>query len=231
MDIVLALHDIDRRVGIGLAYAVEPVQHAPHIPELPDPSVRMFGVRPALPEFLRVEPHDLISAARHDRVADRQDSESLGSDPRRDQADSRGAPSGHGACRQAVVQRDSRSRPRLRARFPRVTPNDLRRTFASWLIQGGVSNRIVADLLGHASTRMVDLVYGHLDDATRRAAIARLPSRCDAGVPNRVPRAGIPGAGGATPVATSAEISVENLVPRVGIEPTTRGFSVRCSTN
>ena len=118
-----------------------------------------------------------------------------------------------------------------RAGVPRVTPNDLRRTFASWLIQGGVSNRIVADLLGHASTRMVDLVYGHLDDATRRAAIARLPSSCDASVPNRVPRAGIPGAGGATPVATSAEISVENLVPRVGIEPTTRGFSVRCSTN
>src|ERR1051325_5873135 len=125
----------------------------------------------------------------------------------------------------------TRDLARARAGVPRVTPNDLRRTFASWLIQGGVSNRIVADLLGHASTRMVDLVYGHLDDATRRAAIARLPSRCDAGVPNRVPRAGIPGAGGATPAAASAEISVENLVPRVGIEPTTRGFSVRCPTN
>jgi integrase len=37
-----------------------------------------------------------------------------------------------------------------RAGVPRCTPNDLRRTFASWLIQAGESNRIVADLLGHS---------------------------------------------------------------------------------
>lgn len=39
-----------------------------------------------------------------------------------------------------------------RAELPRCTANDLRRTFASWLIQGGVSNRIVADLIGHGTT-------------------------------------------------------------------------------
>lgn len=57
-----------------------------------------------------------------------------------------------------------------RAEVPRCTANDLRRTFASWLIQGGVSNRIVADLMGHGTTRMVDMVYGKLDEATRHAA-------------------------------------------------------------
>jgi integrase len=118
-----------------------------------------------------------------------------------------------------------------RAEVPRVTANDLRRTFASWLIQGGVSNRIVADLMGHGTTRMVDLVYGRLDDATRHAAIAKLPSGCDAGVSHRAPQAGTGGTTGTPPDSGSDANSVGNWVPRVGVEPTTRGFSVRCSTN
>ena len=36
-----------------------------------------------------------------------------------------------------------------RAGVPRVTPNDLRRTFASWLVQSGVSLYVVSRLLGH----------------------------------------------------------------------------------
>lgn len=58
-----------------------------------------------------------------------------------------------------------------------VTPNDLRRTFASWMTQAGVDSKAVADLLGHTSTRMVDRCYGHLDDATYRRALATLPGR------------------------------------------------------
>lgn len=61
------------------------------------------------------------------------------------------------------------------AGLPRVTPNDLRRTFASWLVQAGKSNFVVARLLGHRSTKMVDLVYGHLDRATIADAVADLP--------------------------------------------------------
>ena len=118
----------------------------------------------------------------------------------------------------------------LRAGVPRVTANDLRRTFASWLIQGGVSNRIVADLLGHTTTKMVDLVYGRLDDATRAAAIARLPG-CDAGVTRTVPSGGAGGTPGTAAGVAGPANTVGDLVPRVGIEPTTRGFSVRCSTN
>ncbi len=62
-----------------------------------------------------------------------------------------------------------------RAGVPRCTANDLRRTFASWLVQAGVSLLIVSRLLGHKSTRMVDLVYGQLADATLASAIGRLP--------------------------------------------------------
>lgn len=47
-----------------------------------------------------------------------------------------------------------------RAGCPRVTWNDLRRTFASLLVQAGVAPHLVAKLLRHKSTAMVDRVYG-----------------------------------------------------------------------
>lgn len=59
--------------------------------------------------------------------------------------------------------------------MPVVSPNDLRRTFASWLKQRGLDSYTVARLLGHSSTKMVELVYGKLDDRTFEAAIAKLP--------------------------------------------------------
>lgn len=62
-----------------------------------------------------------------------------------------------------------------RAGVPRVTPNDLRRTFASWLVQAGESNFVVSKLLGHSTTKMVDLVYGQLNTATLRSSVAKLP--------------------------------------------------------
>lgn len=61
------------------------------------------------------------------------------------------------------------------AKLPRVSPNDLRRTFASWLKQSGVDSLTVAHLMGHSSTRMVELVYGRLSDDTYRAAVAQMP--------------------------------------------------------
>lgn len=61
------------------------------------------------------------------------------------------------------------------AQVPRVTANDLRRTFASWLVQAGESNFVVSRLLGHTTTKMVDLVYGQLTAETLRTAISKLP--------------------------------------------------------
>lgn len=56
-----------------------------------------------------------------------------------------------------------------------VSPNDLRRTFASWLVQHEVPLLTVATLMGHSSTRMVEKVYGKLSKANLEAAIAVLP--------------------------------------------------------
>jgi integrase len=56
-----------------------------------------------------------------------------------------------------------------------VSPNDLRRTYASWLVSAGVSTYVAARLLGHSSTRMVEAVYGHLADGALLAAAGALP--------------------------------------------------------
>lgn len=59
--------------------------------------------------------------------------------------------------------------------IPFVSPNDLRRTFASWLVQQGVPLLTVATLMGHRSTRMVEKVYGRLSAKNMDDAIAVLP--------------------------------------------------------
>ena len=64
----------------------------------------------------------------------------------------------------------------VRAGVPRVTPNDLRRTFATWLKQSDVDSAVVAAMMGHSSTAMVDRVCGKLDEASYRRAIAKLPN-------------------------------------------------------
>lgn len=124
--------------------------------------------------------------------------------------------------------------------LPEVTPNDLRRTFASWMVQAGVPLLVVARLLGHSSTRMVERVYGHLSEQSLRSAIDAL-SGCAAGVQRTVLSDGTEGtrgtAGGAGAAPASLSISVEESalssareglekVPSPGIEPGTRGFSV-----
>ena len=56
-----------------------------------------------------------------------------------------------------------------------MTANDLRRTFASWLKQQGVDSMVVARLMGHTTSAMVERVYGHLNDKTLREATNTLP--------------------------------------------------------
>jgi integrase len=45
--------------------------------------------------------------------------------------------------------------------FPTLRPNELRHSCASLLSDEGVPNELVADLLGHTTTRMVDQTYRH----------------------------------------------------------------------
>lgn len=113
----------------------------------------------------------------------------------------------------------------------KLSPNDLRRTFASWLVQAGVPLLVVAKLLGHSSTRMVEKVYGHLSDTSLRDAIDRLPG-CAAGVQPTLLQEGATGTDGTAVAALLVEEGRETAagspvltVPSPGIEPGTRGFS------
>ncbi len=51
------------------------------------------------------------------------------------------------------------------AGIARVTPNDLRRTFATWLRQSGVTPDIIGAALGHTTSRMAEVVYGRIKPA------------------------------------------------------------------
>ncbi len=130
-----------------------------------------------------------------------------------------------------------------RAGIERCSPNDLRRTCATWLRAAGAPNDLVAPVLGHADTRMVDRVYGRLsvDDLACRLATATVDSlellvvrlallgisalielarRCSADASDSGDLARPAGLLGAKNPAILGE-----SVPRDGIEPPTRGFS------
>lgn len=53
-----------------------------------------------------------------------------------------------------------------RAGIPAVTPNDLRRTHATWLRMAGVEPSLIAGVLRHRDSRMVERVYGRVDPRT-----------------------------------------------------------------
>jgi integrase len=117
-----------------------------------------------------------------------------------------------------------------RAKIDKVTPNDLRRTFASWLKQAGEDSYAVAKLLGHTSSRMVEMVYGRLDERAMASTVARLPGStggCVNSVPETRGRTGKSGQDGIAAAARSpSEMSVSEVLG-AGIEPATRGFSIR----
>lgn len=59
-----------------------------------------------------------------------------------------------------------------RAKIDRCSPNDLRRTMALWLRAAGASPDVVGTILGHTTSRMVELVYARL--ARRPEELRRL---------------------------------------------------------
>lgn len=73
--------------------------------------------------------------------------------------------------------------------FDPVTPNDLRRTYASWLAQEGVPLHTAAKLMGHGSTAMLERVYARLAHGTLRDAVAKLPSAVAGAKPPEPPAA------------------------------------------
>lgn len=78
----------------------------------------------------------------------------------------------------------------VRLKLPRLSPNDLRRTTATWLRQAGAAPHLIALVLGHADSRMVERVYGRmpvddLADALRRGTSAHEPERAAEVIPLR----------------------------------------------
>lgn len=76
------------------------------------------------------------------------------------------------------VNRDLKAACR-RAKIDKASPNDLRRTFGSWLVQAGVPLAVARRLMGHASVKMLDMVYGQVDQKTLANAVALLPGKTD----------------------------------------------------
>ncbi len=64
-----------------------------------------------------------------------------------------------------------------RAGLERLTPHDLRHTAASFFISEGANPWMLAEILGHSDTRMIDRVYGHLFDKDRHSLRERMSRR------------------------------------------------------
>jgi integrase len=111
-----------------------------------------------------------------------------------------------------------------RAGIERVSPNDLRRTHGTWLRVLGVEPSLIARQLRHKDSRMAERVYGRMPaDAAGAALRARLGEPASKARVKGVSRGS---ATGGLDGRNERKIPA-NLVPRDGIEPPTRGFSIR----
>ena len=61
-----------------------------------------------------------------------------------------------------------------RAGIEKVSPNDFRRTFATWQAEEGVPDLVTSSLMGHTSSLMVRKVYAKIGDQAKRDAMAKL---------------------------------------------------------
>jgi integrase len=115
--------------------------------------------------------------------------------------------------------------------IPRVSPNDLRRSYAKWLRNAGIEPALVGPAMGHRDGRMVERVYGQMTDAELASVMAlRLGSRAPT-VRLMSGRTGQSETSEAKAGRAKALKKAENSVRGEGIEPPTRGFSIPCSTD
>jgi len=140
------------------------------------------------------------------------------------------------------------------AKIERCSPNDLRRTFASWQVEAGVPLFPIAQAMGHKDTRMLERVYGRQTPeqlaAMMAPAMGLTQGVCSTFVAATLESAGSRGPDGLAsdddsrdpeaPKNSEAPRALQSAgplmferaeVPGAGIEPATRGFSVPCSTD
>lgn len=60
--------------------------------------------------------------------------------------------------------------------IPKCSPNDLRRTFATWLAQAGAGEMAVARMMGHGSSQMVRQVYVRWGKESLTRTVETMPS-------------------------------------------------------
>jgi integrase len=135
----------------------------------------------------------------------------------------------------------------------RCSPNDWRRTYAKWLRNAGVEPQLIGAAMGHNDSRMVERVYGRLPsdaltkllmDRTGGApnvqaedeahAVVVVPDWDPLELPTEVDPcvryvSGSCGSEGLSVPSDNPDSSFSPVfaVPRDGIEPPTRGFSIR----
>ncbi len=61
-----------------------------------------------------------------------------------------------------------------RAGIDHATPNDLRRTFAQWMIDEAMPLELIAPMMGHGSMAMLQRVYGRMSAATLESRVRRV---------------------------------------------------------
>ena len=116
-----------------------------------------------------------------------------------------------------------------RAGIENLRFHDLRHTWASWHVQSGTPIYALQEMGGWQSSEMVRR-YAHFQPGTHLVAASQaIEGKSELGTKsptarNRAPRPRVQ--------AASNTLNLrKKLVAREGIEPPTRGFSVRCSTN
>jgi integrase len=92
-----------------------------------------------------------------------------------------------------------------RAGIERCSPNDLRRTFAQWMRRDGLPLELIAPMMGHKTTTMLQLVYGTFDEDSLDARVRAV--LCPTGAPVGGAKAAIPATSAAAEEASSPQES------------------------
>jgi integrase len=115
-----------------------------------------------------------------------------------------------------------------RAKLSPVSPNDLRRTYGTWLRLGGVEPHLIGVAMGHRDSRMVERVYGRIPPESLGATLRQRLGDCSAYVATTRRTQSTERPQRHREPSDLSEIS-QVSVPRAGIEPATRGFSIPVS--
>ena len=120
-----------------------------------------------------------------------------------------------------------------------VTPNDLRRTFATWLRMSGVTTDLIGAAMRHTTSRMAELVYGRIKPADLDKLISERGPALPMSPPEKESSGTVllmgskPSQNGPNqyqpvipPTRAKPAKQPGNPVPGRGIEPRTRGFSI-----